>query len=88
MTMKEIEITISGSAPSQSQAQKIAQLIAEADNPETSVISRFNRSANACSPCCLKNDIGGKPGWEVYGENHGGRLKITVNKGDFVFILT
>jgi hypothetical protein len=86
--MKEIDIQISGCDVSQEQAQKIGQLLAERDNLETMVISRFNRATNACSPCCLKGALGGKPGWEVYGENHGGRLKITVNKGDYIFIFS
>jgi len=72
----------------QEQAQEIGQLIAARDNPETIVVSRFNRLANASSPCCLKGSIGDRPGWEVYGENHGGRLKISINDGDFVFIFS
>ena len=86
--MEGIQINISGCDISQEQAQKIGQLIAERNNPDTIVISRYNRIADACSPCCLGNDMGGKPGWEVYGENHGGRLKITVNDGDYVFIFS
>ena len=86
--MKDISVNISGDIPSQEQAQKIGQLIAERDNPETIVISRFNRLANACSPCCLKGKMGHKSGWEVYGENHGGRLKISINDGDYVFIFS
>ncbi len=86
--MKEIDIKISGCNVSQEQAQKIGQLLARQDNPDTMVISRFNRAANACSPCCLKGALGAKPGWEVYGENHGGRLKITVNNGAYVFIFS
>ena len=86
--MKEIKIDISGCEINQKQAQNIAQLVAERDNPETMAVSRFNRPANACSPCCLKEKMGSKPGWEIYGENHGGRLKIIVNDGEFVFIFS
>jgi hypothetical protein len=86
--MQEISIKISGSKTTQPEAQQIAQIIAQRDNPETICISRFNRPANACSPCCLKQKIGNKPGWEVYGENHGGRLKVTVNEGDYIFIFS
>ncbi|MEN8133904.1 MAG: AF1514 family protein [Thermodesulfobacteriota bacterium] len=86
--MKEIDIQISGCNVSQGQAQEIGQLLAEQDNPDSMVISRFNRAANACSPCCLKGALGEKPAWEVYGENHGGQLKITVNKGDYIFIFS
>ncbi len=86
--MKEIQITISGRDVSQAEAQKFGQILAESDNPDTVVISRYNRQANACSPCTLKGNLGDKPGWEVYGENHGGRLKIVVNDGEYVFIFT
>lgn len=86
--MKEINIRISGCELSQKQARGMALIIAEQGNPEAMAVSRFNRRANACSPCCLKDDLGGKPGWEVYGENHGGRLKITVNDGEFVFVFS
>ena len=86
--MKNIEITISGEPIDQKQAQMMAQIVAEGENPESFVISRFSKPDNACSPCCLKSDLGGKPGWEVYGENHGGRIKISVNNGDYVFICT
>ena len=86
--VKNISINISGENLSQKQAQKIGQLLAEKNNPDTVVISRFNRIANACSPCCLKGEIGNRPGWEIYGENHGGRLKISINDGDYVFIFS
>ena len=86
-TVEVINIKIDGTV-SQEMAQKRALEIAKQKNPDTMVISRFNRPANACSPCCLKDQIGNKPGWEIYGENHGGRLKINVNNGDYIFILS
>ena len=86
--MKEIKINISGEPVRQAQAQKIGQVIAESENPDTIVISRYNKITNACSPCSLKGNLGDRPGWEVYGENHGGRLKITINAGEYVFIFT
>ncbi len=86
--MKEIDIQISGCKVSQEQAQQIGQVLAQLDNPDTMVISRFNCATNACSPCCLKGTLGGKPGWEIYGETHGGRLKITVNNGAYIFIFS
>ncbi|MFC1524079.1 AF1514 family protein [Thermodesulfobacteriota bacterium] len=86
--MQEINITISGQDINQEQAQKLARILAEQENPETMIISRFNRIADACSPCCLKGNIGEKPGWQVYGENHGGRKIINVNNGEYVFIFS
>ena len=85
--MKEVAITIDGDV-SQAEAQEKAEEIARQHNPETFVVSRFNRNANACSPCCLKGKIGDKPGWEIYGENHGGSLKVTINAGEYVFVLS
>ena len=86
--MQEIAVTIAGHVVSQEQAQAIGRLLAEAGNPETMVISRCDRLKNACSPCCLGGEFGDKKGWEVYGETHGGRLKISVNNGDYVFIFS
>ncbi len=86
--MQTITIEISEYALSQEQAQNIAQIIAAQDNADTTAISRYNRFTNACSPCCLKGPLGDKPGWEVYGENHGGRLKISFNNGDYIFIFS
>jgi len=86
--MKEIEIIISGAEISYAEAQQIGQEVAQRENLETMAIARFNKQSNSCSPCCLKGDLNGKAGWEVYGENHGGRLKITVNGGDYVFIFS
>jgi len=86
--MLDVEIRISGYELDQAEAQKMAEQIAIHDNPEAICVARYNRLANACSPCCLKSSLGDKPGWEVYGENHGGRLKITFNEGDYVFIFS
>ncbi len=84
--MRTITIQISGCDLAQETAQEIGMSIAVRDNQDSMVISRYNRFTNACSPCCLKEPLGDKPGWEVYGENHGGRLKIIFNQGEYVFI--
>lgn len=86
--MKEISVRISGYPVSREEAQEIGRLIAAKDNPETTVLARYNRETNSSSPCCLKGKFGDRPGWEVYGENHGGRLKINVNDGDYIFIFS
>ena len=86
--MREIELTLTGCELDWELAAGISTMIATRQNSETMMIARYNRLTNACSPCCLKGNLGGKPGWEVYGESHGGRLKVIVNGGDFVFIFT
>lgn len=86
--MLEIKIWISGCPVGQPQAQEISRLLAAEGNRETICLARYNREADACSPCCLKGKLGAKPGWEIYGEKHGGRLKISVNDGNYIFIFS
>ncbi len=86
--MQNISIQITGCPLTQEQAQKICRLIAEDGNLETEAVARYNKALNACSPCTLKGNLGDRPGWEVYGENHGGRLKISVNNDQYVFIFS
>lgn len=86
--MREIEIEVRGYQISQPQAQEFGRLLAEKENLETVCVARYDREADASSPCCLKGAMGDKPGWEIYGESHVGRLKITVNHGEFVFIFS
>ncbi|MFO7606778.1 MAG: AF1514 family protein [Desulfurivibrionaceae bacterium] len=86
--MKKISVMITGCAVSREEAQEIGRVLAAKDNPDTDVVARYNRLTNSCSPCCLKEKFGDRPGWEVYGENHGGRLKININAGDYIFIFS
>lgn len=84
--MEKIELTLGNGDIEFEFARKEARAIAEKDNSEAEILSWHNRDANTQSPCCLKCDFGGTPAWEVFGKNHGGRLKIIVNDGQFVFI--
>ena len=88
--MRKIDLEINGEdgVPEWEQAVAAAEEIARQGNPETMMIARCNRLTNSCSPCALGGDLGGRPGWEVYGETHGGRLKIVVNGGIYTFIFT
>lgn len=84
--MKDIQIIIGSGESDFESARKAASAVAEKDNHEAEILSWHNRDANTQSPCCLKCDFGGTPAWEVFGKNHGGRLKIVVNEGQYVFI--
>lgn len=84
--MKNIQITLGSDNADFESARKEARIIAEKDNSEAEILSWHNRDANTQSPCCLKCDFDGTPAWEIFGKNHGGRLKIVVNKGQYVFI--
>ncbi len=86
--MQEIEIEVNGHDVDFSLARKLARAIAEIDNPETDLISWCNNRENTVSPRCTCGEVCARPGWEVYGENHGGRLRITVNNGDYIYIFS
>lgn len=84
--MKDIYISVDGLALGYDLARNIAKTLAKRDNEETVLIAWFDRGKNTHSPSCVKCQIGDKPGWEVYGKNHGGRLKIIFGDGEYVFI--
>jgi len=69
-------------------ARSKARQLGLAENPESEIISWHNREADTQSPCCLHCDFGDVPAWEVYGRNHGGRIKVTAGDGRFVFIVS
>lgn len=84
--MQRIEITVSGITLDFDRARKIAGCLAGGDGEEVMLISWNDRGRDKHSPSCLQCEIKGAPGWEVYGENHGGRLRVSINDDDYVFI--
>ncbi len=84
--MDRIECIISGYSIDFDQAREVAKLIAEKDNELTMLISWCDREKDVHSPCCLKCEFKGEPGWEVYGKNHEGRLRVSFDNDRFVFI--
>ncbi len=86
--MKEISITISGYRLDYAAARDITQVIAERDNPDTMLMAWFDSKLNRQSPPVVECSPEGLPGWEAYGKNHGGRLRISINDGEYVFIYT
>jgi len=84
--MKEILIAISGAALDFEAARSMAKIMAMQENGETDCLAWSDKRRQKHSPSCVQCEIKGKPGWEVYGENHGGRLKIVFNQGEYVFI--
>jgi len=68
------------------QAKSIAEILALKDNEYATLVSWNDRERDVHSPQCLHCEIKGAPGWEVYGKNHEGRLRISVNDDLFVFI--
>jgi hypothetical protein len=84
--MKSVTIKIVGYAVNFTQARQMAEMLALRDNEFATLVSWNDREKRVHSPQCLKCEIKGDPGWEVYGRNHGGRLRISFNDDSFVFI--
>ncbi|MFH1215286.1 MAG: AF1514 family protein [Pseudomonadota bacterium] len=85
--MLEIHITVDGSEVDFDAARAMALAVAgKEDDEEPMLISWNDRVRGKHSPSCVKCELHGDPGWEVYGRNHGGRLRISINKDDYVFI--
>lgn len=84
--MKLIQCSIEGYLLDFDQAREIGRLIAEKENDFSSLVSWCDKEKGVHSPCCLKCDLNGEPGWEVYGRNHEGRLRISIDNDRFIFI--
>ncbi len=84
--MERIECRLTGCVVDFEQGKAIARIIAEADNPLATLMSWCDRDKGAHSPHCLQCEIKGEPGWEVYGRNHDGRVRISIDDDRFVFI--
>ena len=84
--MKDILIAITGADLDFETARNMARIIALQDNGETDCLAWSDARQGRQSPSCVQCEIKGRPGWEVYGESHGGRLRISLNDGEYVFI--
>jgi hypothetical protein len=84
--MDAVHLSVEGMEVDFATARGLAQALAEAGNPETMLIAWGDRAGGTHSPCCVKCQFGDRPGWEVYGENHGGRLRISINQETYVLI--
>lgn len=84
--MENVTISIAGIVPDFDMLRKMTEILALEDNEFATLVSWNDRGRGIHSPQCLKCEIKGDPGWEVYGRNHEGRLRISVNDDAFVFI--
>jgi len=84
--MRRITITLQGEPLDLELARKISEVIASRENEETTLVSWCDSVRRIHSPQCLHCEIKGEPGWEVYGRNHGGRLRISFNEEAVVLI--
>ncbi|MBC8207916.1 MAG: AF1514 family protein [Desulfobulbaceae bacterium] len=84
--MEQIDFRISGYEIDFELARGMTRLLAERDNEFATLVAWCDREKGVHSPQCLKCEIKGEPGWEVYGRNHEGRLRISIDDDRFVFI--
>jgi hypothetical protein len=84
--MKAVSIKLIGYDIDFAQAKQMSELLALRDNEFATLVSWNDREKGVHSPQCLKCEIKGDPGWEVYGRNHEGRLRISFNDDEFVLI--
>ncbi|HIJ77984.1 MAG: AF1514 family protein [Desulfobulbaceae bacterium] len=86
--MQNILVSITGTELDFDSARGMAFSLAEKGNKDTSLVAWHDGIKQKHSPCCVRCELGGRPGWEVYGENHQGRLMIIFNDRQYVFIHT
>ncbi|MFZ5758876.1 MAG: AF1514 family protein [Thermodesulfobacteriota bacterium] len=85
--MHDVRIAIDGVAVDFETARGVAVAVAgRHGDEEPMLIAWSDRARGRHSPSCVKCELQGAPGWEVYGRNHGGRLRISVNEDAYVFI--
>ncbi len=84
--MQSIALSIDGIELDWDLARDLAFTIASRDDDMVMLMSWFDKDRNKFSPSCCKCDIAEGPAWEIYGKNHNGRLRISINDDDYVFI--
>lgn len=86
--MEKVGCRITGYMVDFEQARAIAATIAQRENHFATLMSWCDRDKGVHSPQCLQCEIKGEAGWEVYGRNHDGRLRISIDDDRFVFIFS
>ena len=67
-------------------ASQLSQTIAAQKDEDPMLICWNDKARDMHSPSGVLCQFKDTPGWEVYGENHGGRWRISVNDDEYVFI--
>ena len=69
-------------------AHDFSKVIAKRFNPESSLLAWHDKRKNACGPgeVCKTSSVVDLVELERYGISHGGKLKISVDDGNYMFI--
>jgi hypothetical protein len=86
--LETITITVNSIRLTFDYACKISSAVAKSYNPEASLQAWFDRERSRYSPSQAECEAVGFSDWEDYGRNQGGRKRVVVGDGDYVFIYT
>jgi len=86
--MEKVQCLFTGFTIDFEQARAVAKILAEPGNEFSTLVSWSDRDKGVHSPRCLQCEIKGEPGWDVYGRNHEGLLRISIDDDRFVFIFS
>jgi hypothetical protein len=84
--MASIAISVVGIEFDWDVARDLAYTIANRHDEDPMLMAWFDKATGKFSPSCCKCEINDGPAWEIYGKNHGGRYRISVNDDAYVFI--
>jgi hypothetical protein len=86
--MKSVYLSIHGIPIDFETCRNLALALARKANPDSSLMAWYDGQSKQHSPSLVKCDGDDAPGWEEYGKNHGGTLRMSFNNGGYVFICT
>ena len=84
--MRAIGVNVTGLELDFEAAQALAETAARRHADSVMLLAWFDRRRKKVSPDVPECQQ--KPGWLVYGESHGGDIKVDVNQGDYIFIFS
>ena len=85
-SMENISISTDGVGLDWDLARDLAYAIANRNDEDPMLVSWFDKTTGKFSPSCCKCEIKDGAAWEIYGKNHGGRMRININDDTYVFI--
>ncbi len=82
--MREVELTAAEPALDFAAARALADSAAKQQAEDAMLLAWFDRKQGRESP--QVPECQHKPGWLAYAESHGGDIKVSINRGEYVFI--